>query len=317
MGSDPIAVVFEVRHLCPFCKEYRKLVGGVKLPTGFLDGRTFFRYNETVFKLEGLSRSQSVSTGGGGELDAALHLSIVIPAYNEETRIGATVSRMLSYFDTQGFRYEILVVDDGSADRTREVVAATAAEHENVRILSYEDNRGKGHAVRYGMMQARGDYVLFSDADLATPIEEIEPLFAALREGFDITIGSRDMPGSKLVRRQSLIREMGGKLFNRCVQMLAVPGIRDTQCGFKLFTRAAARNVFRHCQIDNFSFDVEVLYLGRQLGYAIREVPVRWQHMEGSKVRFFRDAWRMFKTLWRIRATDYRLQKADYERSIR
>lgn len=261
--------------------------------------------------------SQSVSIGGSSQLDESPHLSIVIPAYNEEARIGATLSRMLSYLDAQGFRYEILVVDDGSVDRTREVAAATAAEHENVRILRYEENRGKGHAVRYGMLQAQGDFVLFSDADLATPIEEIEPLFAALHEGFDIAIGSRDMPGSQLVRRQSPIREMGGKLFNRCVQMLAVPGIRDTQCGFKLFTRAAAHSIFRNCQIDNFSFDVEALYLGRQLGYSIIEVPVRWQHMEGSKVRFFRDAWRMLKTLWRIRATDYRLQKADYERSIR
>jgi dolichyl-phosphate beta-glucosyltransferase len=244
------------------------------------------------------------------------HLSIVVPAYNEETRIGASLARMLAYFDAQGYTCEILVVDDGSMDNTREVVAEAAADRPNVRMLHYDGNHGKGYAVRYGMMHAAGDFALFSDADLATPIEEVERLFAAIHDGCDIAIGSRDVAGSKLERRQSFLREMGGKLFNRCVQMIAVPGIHDTQCGFKLFTRAAAQNIFSRCQIDNFSFDVEVLYLGRQLGYTIREVGVRWEHKEGSKVRFVRDALRMLKTLFRIRATDYQIKHAaDYKRT--
>lgn len=247
----------------------------------------------------------------GNELPQPPHLSIVVPAFNEERRIQSSLARMLGYFEAQDYDFEILIVDDGSSDRTRAIVEETAAGHPNVRLLSYAVNRGKGHAVRYGMMRATGDYLLFSDADLATPIEEFVKLYAALQGEHDIAIGSRDVPGSQLERRQSLLRELGGKLFNRCVQLVAVPGIRDTQCGFKLFTRAAAQNIFSRCQIDNFSFDVEVLYLGRQLGYSIVEVPVRWAHQEGSKVRFVRDALRMLKTLLRIRATDYQIQRAD------
>jgi dolichyl-phosphate beta-glucosyltransferase len=242
------------------------------------------------------------------------HLSIVVPAYNEEARIGASLARMLAYFDAQPYAYEILVVDDGSTDGTRAVVEQKRGEHANVQFLHYDGNRGKGYAVRHGMVRATGNFVLFSDADLATPIEEVEKLFAAVQDGKEIAIASRDLPESQLTRRQSWFREMGGKLFNRCVQFLAVPGIHDTQCGFKLFSRAAAQNIFSRCQIDNFSFDVEVLYLGRQLGYSIAEVPVRWEHQEGSKVRYLRDALRMLKTLFRIRATDYHIQRADCKR---
>lgn len=242
------------------------------------------------------------------------HLSVVVPAYNEAERIGASLTRMLAYFDARGCDYEILVVDDGSTDATREVVAQASAGRNNVRVLHYDANRGKGYAVRYGMTRATGSHLLFSDADLATPIEETERLEATLLQGVDIAIGSRDIAGANLVRRQSLLREFGGKLFNRFVQLLAVPGIHDTQCGFKLFTRAAAQNIFSRCQIDNFSFDVEVLYLARQLGYTIREVPITWEHQAGSKVRFVRDALRMLSTLFRIRATDYRLQKAEHNR---
>lgn len=243
------------------------------------------------------------------------HLSVVVPAYNEEARIGATLQRMLSYLDSRGYSFEILIVDDGSTDATREVVLKTAAGRPEVRLEHYDANRGKGYAVRYGMLRAAGDFILFSDADLATPIEEVEKLFARVQAGCEIAIGSRDVPGSQLERRQSFLRELGGKLFNRCVQLVAVPGIHDTQCGFKLFTRAAARNIFALCRIDNFSFDVEVLYLARQMGYCIAEVPVRWAHQEGSKVRFVRDALRMLKTLIRIRATDYGLKQAGYKRS--
>ncbi len=243
------------------------------------------------------------------------HLTVVVPAYNEEARIGAALDRMLEYLDAQTFSYEMLVVDDGSTDRTCEVVTQHAGDRHNVRLLSYDTNRGKGYAVRYGMLQAAGDYVLFSDADLATPIEEFEKLYAELRQGREVAIGSRDIVGARLVKHQAPLRELGGKLFNRCVQRIAVPGIHDTQCGFKLFTRAAARNVFSHCQIDNFSFDVEVLYLARQLGYSIVEVPVTWEHQEGSKVRFLRDGIRMVGTLFRIKATDYRLKRTDPKRS--
>ena len=242
------------------------------------------------------------------------HLSVVIPAYNEEGRIGASLTEALAYLDAQDYRYEVLIVDDGSSDNTRAVALAAAAGRPNVQFLHYDGNRGKGYAVRYGMMRAVGDYVLFSDADLSTPIAEVEKLYTRLRTGFEIAIGSRDVADSKLEKRQSILREMGGKLFNRFVQLLAVPGIHDTQCGFKLFTQAAARNIFGLCQIDNFSFDVEALYLGRQLGYQIAEVGVAWHHCEGTKVVFFRDAWRMVKTLFRIRATDYQIKRAGERR---
>lgn len=248
--------------------------------------------------------------------NAGPHLSVVIPAYNEENRIGGTLDRMLSYFDSQDFDVEILVVDDGSSDATQEVVRATAGEHPNVRILHYDGNRGKGFAVRYGMTRAQGDFVLFSDADESTPIREVEKLFAALRGGADVAIGSRDVAGSNLTRHQSALREAGGKLFNRFVQMLAVPGIHDTQCGFKLFTRAAAQNIFSRCQIDNFSFDVEALYIARLLGYGVAEVGVEWRHCEGSKVSYVRDSVRMLGTLFRIRATDYQVKQSRLHRTI-
>lgn len=232
------------------------------------------------------------------------HLSIVIPAFNEEARIGPSLHRIREYLAEQTYSFEIVVVDDGSTDRTTQE-AERALGGTDGRVLRYEPNRGKGHAVRYGVIRAKGRVVLFSDADLATPIEELAKLEKALGDGADIAIGSRDVPGSQLLRRQSLFREMGGKLFNRFVQLLAVPGIRDTQCGFKLFTARAARAIFPHCKIDNFSFDVEVLYLARRLGFKVAEVPVVWRHQEGSKVRVWRDGPRMLRTLIRIRMTRY------------
>jgi len=242
-------------------------------------------------------------------------LSIVVPAYNEEGRIGATLDAVIAYMDARGGgSWELLVVDDGSSDGTGDVVREHAGKRAEVALVRYDPNAGKGRAVRMGMLRARGERVLFSDADLATPIEELEHLMAALDGGADIAIGSRDVPGAQLERRQSAIREAGGKLFNRFVQALAVPGIHDTQCGFKLFTRASAQAVFRLCQVDNFSFDVEALYLARRLGLAIVETPVRWRHQEGSKVRFVRDAVRMLATLRRIRTTRYDLAPVTSDR---
>lgn len=245
------------------------------------------------------------------------HLSIVIPAYNEEARIEASLAEMLSYLDGQDYDYELLVVDDGSSDRTQEIVRNAAEGRPNVRLLHYDGNRGKGYAVRYGILKAQGDFVLFSDADLSTPIAEVEKLYAAIRKGNEVAIGSRDVADSVLEKHQSFFREMGGKLFNRFVQVMAVPGVHDTQCGFKMFTRTAAQNIFSRCLIDGFSFDVEALYLGRQLGYHIAEVGVHWHHCDGSKVNYVRDSMRMVRTLFRIRATDYQIKKAgDYRKPV-
>lgn len=237
---------------------------------------------------------------------ASPRLTIVVPAYNEEQRLGATLKRMLAYFDAQPYPYEILVVSDGSTDGTNALTQTIADHRSEVRLISYQPNHGKGYAVRQGMLQAEGERILFSDADLATPIEEVEKLLAKLDEGYEIAIGSRDVVGSQLIKRQSALREFGGKAFNRLVQLLAVPGIKDTQCGFKMFTRKAAHNIFPRCRVEHFAFDVEVLYLGiRLFGYKVAEVPVRWAHQEGSKVVFHRDAYRMAKTLLQIRMTRY------------
>jgi dolichyl-phosphate beta-glucosyltransferase len=234
-------------------------------------------------------------------------LSVVVPAYNEEARLGNTLKRMLTYFDAQSYSYEILVVSDGSTDGTAEVVNHIAECRSQVRLLTYTPNRGKGYAVRYGMLRARGERILFSDADLATPIEEIEKLSAKLDAGFPIAIGSRDVRGSELIRRESWIRELGGKTFNKLVRLLTVPGIHDTQCGFKLFTQGAAQEIFSRCVVDDFAFDVEALYLAmRVYGWRVAEVPVRWAHQEGSKVRFLRDGLRMVRAVIRIRLTPYR-----------
>lgn len=248
----------------------------------------------------------------------APYLSIVIPAYNEEKRLGASLKRMLAYFDAQKYSYEILIVDDGSKDGTAKVVETISACRSQVRLLRYETNQGKGYAVRYGMLRAQGARVLFSDADLATPIEEVEKLLACLDTGCDIAIGSRDVRGSELMQRESLLREFGGRAFNKLVQFLAVPGIHDTQCGFKLFTESACKQVFTRCVMNDFAFDVEALYIAiRLLGLRVEEVPIRWAHQQGSKISPVRDGIRMVKTLFRIRMTRYQPASAPAELRMR
>lgn len=227
-------------------------------------------------------------------------ISVVVPAYNEESRLGDTLPVMYAYLKEHFPQFELLVVDDGSTDRTPVIVREFAQQHPEVRLLSYQPNRGKGHAVRTGILQSRGEWVLFTDADLATPVEELPNLAAKLREGYDIAIASRAVRGAKLVVRQPWYREFAGRSFNLMVQLLAVPGIHDTQCGFKLFRQEAAQEIFSRCEENGFAFDIEVLHVALRLGYRIAEVPVHWMHREGSKVRLLRDAVRMFLALLRI-----------------
>jgi dolichyl-phosphate beta-glucosyltransferase len=238
--------------------------------------------------------------------DSPPRLSVVIPAYNEASRIERTLERVVEYLNARGEPYEILVVSDGSDDDTETIVQRFAQRAPQVRLLAYQPNRGKGYAVRYGMLRARGERILFSDADLATPIEELEKLEPYLARGYAIAIGSRPLRESQLVVRQPLYREMAGRAFNKVVQLLAVRGIHDTQCGFKLFTREVAQAVFSRCRLDGFSFDFEALFYARQLGYAIAEVPIRWMHQEGSKVRLLRDGLRMLRDLIWLRLTAWR-----------
>lgn len=205
-------------------------------------------------------------------------------------------------------------MDDGSGDNTPEIVTAWARANGAsafVRVLSYEANRGKGYAVRHGILRASGERILFMDADLATPIEEIAKLEAAMEADPDTiiyAIGSRDIRGNDLLVRQPWYREKLGRLFNNVVQLLATPGIVDTQCGFKLLPREAARSLFSRCTLDGFSFDVEAIFVARRLGYRVVEVPVRWAHQEGaaaftSKGKYLLHGLKMIADLMKIRWT--------------
>lgn len=229
-------------------------------------------------------------------------LSVVIPAYNEEARIGGTLLGARAFLDGRPGRGEIIVVDDGSRDDTCGVVEAQAAVDPRVTLWRLGRNRGKGAAVREGMLGATGALKLFMDADLATPLEEFAHLEAAIEAGADVAIGSRALRESTIVVHQNPLREAMGKTFNLLVQTLVVPGIQDTQCGFKLFTRAAADALFAEATIDRFAFDVEVLLLARGR-FRVAEVPVVWRDVEDSKISPLRDAVRMAFDLARLRAS--------------
>lgn len=226
---------------------------------------------------------------------------MVVPAYNEEERLPRTLARLHEYYSEQAYPWDVTIISDGSADRTRQLVEEFAAKHPQFSVVEYHPNHGKGYAVRTGMLAAKGDLVLFCDADLATPQEETEKLLKHIHEGADVAIGSRPLRESRLEVRQPFYREYLGRAFNKAVQLMAVPGIDDTQCGFKIFTRKAAQDVFSRLKMDGFSFDVEALIIARDLGYRIDEVPIRWAHQEGSKVSLLRDGPRMLRDLVKIR----------------
>jgi len=228
-------------------------------------------------------------------------LSIVVPAFNEERRIGASLEKLLDYGKRRLAGFEIIVVDDGSSDRTCALVDERARGEPRLQLVRLPHNRGKGAAVRRGMLEARLAHALFTDADLSTPIEDVELLFAALGEA-QVAIGSRALAGSRIEVRQPFYREWMGRGFNLLVQRAALPGIHDSQCGFKLFEIAAARELFALARLDGFAFDVEVLFLCRKLGIRVAEVPVRWRNDQASRVKPVRDALRMARDLALIRA---------------
>ena len=213
-------------------------------------------------------------------------LSIVVPAFNEEARLPATLDTVIRHLEGLKLsHFEVLVVDDGSRDRTAEIVKEFAARYPRVRLVSNPGNRGKGYAVRHGFQEAHGEWVLFSDADLSAPIEEIGKLIDAVeQEGADGAIGSRALNRRLIGVRQSWFRETSGKVFNLAMRIITGLPFRDTQCGFKLFRRDAAQLVARLQRIESFGFDVEILYILKKHGYRIVEVPVRWNNAEGTKV---------------------------------
>jgi dolichyl-phosphate beta-glucosyltransferase len=241
-------------------------------------------------------------------------LSVVVPAFNEALRLPRTLEATTRYLESRGALYEILIVDDGSTDATVRVAEEWGAAHPlrlgTVQALRYDRNHGKGYAVRFGVLRATGALVLYMDADLATPIKEMEKLEAALPSSGEIqvAIGSRPLASSQLLVRQPWYRELAGRAFNGLVQIAATPGIQDTQCGFKLMTATAARVIFSRCTLEGFSFDVEALLLARKLGFGIAEVPVRWAHQEGAAAfatpgAYLRHGLRMIGELTRIRWT--------------
>jgi dolichyl-phosphate beta-glucosyltransferase len=230
-----------------------------------------------------------------------IYLSVVIPAYNEEARLGKTLHYMIRFLQDQPYASEIIIADDGSKDRTVEIAKERLA-HFPHKILTVDKNRGKGNAVKRGMLSAVGRFILFSDADMSTPIDEVERFALILEKGsYDCVIGSRALPDSKLEVRQNAFRESIGKIFNRIAQALTFKGISDSQCGFKCFKREVAHDLFGRQKLDGFSFDAEILYLAQKRGYKICESPVIWRNDTQSRVQLLSDPLHMFLDLMRIR----------------
>src|SRR5579862_2153369 len=234
----------------------------------------------------------------------APELSIIIPTYNEENRLPRGLTKIRDYLATRypgAAQAEIIVVDDGSRDRTAAIAQEWSRELPSLRLVSNGENRGKGYSVRHGMLEARGRVTLFTDADLSSPIEESEKLVAAIRAGNDVAIGSRAMDRSLITVHQSRFREIAGMIFNTFVQLFTGLPFVDTQCGFKAFVREPTRIVFEQQRIERFGFDPEILFLAQRHGLRSVEVPVRWAHDPATKVHVFRDSVLMFTGLIYIR----------------
>ena len=217
-----------------------------------------------------------------------VYLSVIIPAYNEEMRLPKTLEEIDKYLSKQSYDYEILVVNDGSKDKTVEVAKSLIPKIKNLKVTGYEKNQGKGYAVRFGMLEAKGEFRLFTDADNSTSIDQVEKMWPYFKESYDTVIGSRDVKGAILDPPQPWLRQLilgeGFKLFRKII--LNLWGIEDTQCGFKCFTKKATENIFPRCKINRFAFDPEILIIAKKLGYKIKEIPVYWKNDPESKVKF-------------------------------
>jgi dolichyl-phosphate beta-glucosyltransferase len=231
---------------------------------------------------------------------SAPHLSIVIPAYNEERRLPPTLERIVAWIAEQDFACEVVVVDDGSRDATADAARRALAGVPH-RVLVHERNRGKGAGLATGMTDARGEYVLMTDADLSTPIEELPKFLAVHAQGVPVVIGTRKTKGANVLRHQSPLRERMGRVFTLLSNALVCPGITDFTCGFKCFRADACREIFSRQREEGWAYDTEVLYLARRLGFEVREVPVSWTNDPSTRVRLLRDAVGSFMGLLRIR----------------
>ncbi len=239
------------------------------------------------------------------------YLSIVIPAYNEAGRIVSSLQAIQEYVRGKTFPIETIVVDDGSTDNTLEVVSAEAG----IRVLRNPANRGKGYSVRHGVLEAHGELILFTDADLSAPIEEADKLLAAMESTHaDAVVGSRALARELIGAHQSAFREWGGRFFNLLVRIFTGLSIRDTQCGFKLFRRETTRRAFELQRVDRFGFDPEILFLIEHRGGRVAEVPVRWNHNPATKVHYLRDSLHMTLDLVALR---WRALTGQYDRAVR
>jgi dolichyl-phosphate beta-glucosyltransferase len=237
-----------------------------------------------------------------GRVEPMTYLSIIIPAYNEERRIANTLDRISRFLKTKDYSYEVILVDDGSVDWTVSVAGnSVLAKEGRLKVVKNHANKGKGFSVRSGILNSAGEYVLFSDADLSTPIEEMDKLFNSMKEGYDVVIGSRALEGSLVSVHQPWYREIMGKTFNFFVKALLMRGFNDTQCGFKLFKGDVAREIAGDMKTEGFCFDVEMLYLAKIKGYNIREIGVMWENSPESKVRLISSPLSMLTDLFNIK----------------
>jgi glycosyltransferase involved in cell wall biosynthesis len=234
------------------------------------------------------------------------HLSIVIPAYNESSRIENALDRVLSCIEERGWDAEVLVVDDGSKDDTAAIVQRWMATHPRLHLIQNPGNKGKGYSVRNGLLQAAGEVVMFTDADLSAPMEEAERLLAAIDYGADVAIGSRWMDRTRQTIHQPLYRQFFGRCFNWVTRTIMGLPYKDTQCGFKAFKRSAAQVIFRLQTIERWGFDPEILFIARKLKYVVREVPVTWGHDERSRMSYLKDGMKMLEDMARIRSNSIR-----------
>ena len=234
-----------------------------------------------------------------------IRLSVIIPAYNEEPRLGRAVEDALGYLHGQDYGWEIIVVDDGSRDGTCELVEEYGTNEKGVRLIKNDRNRGKGYSVKRGMLAAQGQYRLFTDADASTSLMEMDAFWNCFQQGFDVVIGSRSLPDSEVLVRQRWYREKMGRVFNVIVKALLMRGYIDTQCGFKAFTDRAVEEVFPRQTLDGFAFDVELLCIASARGMKVAQLPVRWTNHPEARVNPVTDSVKMFADLLKIRCKSW------------